>query len=92
MYGIVVVLLVGVGLCAWGGVGAGVCVHRCKVRFCHAVVSHMVTALSPPFLPSFSFKKSEWWWVGGMGLGWGWGWGMGVGGGVWVWVWWFHAR
>ena len=55
VWGVVVVLLVGVGLCVWDGVGAGVCVHRCKVRFCHAVVSHMVTALSPPFLPSFSF-------------------------------------
>ena len=89
MYGVVVMLWVGVGLCVWGGVGAGVCVHRCKVRFCHAVVSHMVTALSPPFSPPFLFKKSEWWWVGGMGLGWD---GMGVGCGVWVWVWWFHAR
>ena len=32
-----------------------------------------------PFSPFFSFKKSEWWWVGGLGWGWGWGWGMGVG-------------
>ena len=78
MYGVVVVLWVGVGLCVWGGVGAGVCVHRCKVRFCHAVVSHMVIALSP-LSPLLFFLKNL---SGGGWVGWDWDW---DGDGEWWW-------